>query len=458
MTLSFSQAKVIYQGNGQTTQWDIPFAFLDKSHLTLTRIDPGEQSRVLEADFVIDLEKNAVLYPMPGSQTPPLPAGSRLMIARHTPLTQQADFEAQQSFDPSVLEKAYDKAIMIAQEQAEKLARAVAFPPYQEVSSADAAEYLNTLQNALQQAQQTQGLSAQALEQARQAFAQAEQAVQDAQAAVGTLQGYVQQAGQAQTQARAFAETAQKWAVQTTQEVEAGEGYGAKKYADTAALAAQTATQAQAQAEQTAQQVQQSAASVAGAEADCTAAAAEAAQSVQQALQAQQSAAQSAQQAQQAAQAAEAAADLTQNTAAKDLSNVTQIHTASAVYTALSGKAEADLSNGTKAAQADINRIMPDEMDYVVERYADSEGNWYRVYKSGWVEQGGYSTATTTVTLLKPMADTQYTVLSVQRGTAAPDTQEGSPRAGVVSTSQIFVVGGGPTVSVCFYVCGQGAE
>lgn len=49
-------------------------------------------------------------------------------------------------------------------------------------------------------------------------------------------------------------------------------------------------------------------------------------------------------------------------------------------------------------------------MDYVVESYADDNGNWYRVYKSGWIEQGGTSTSKN-ITFLKPFADANYTFL-----------------------------------------------
>lgn len=52
-------------------------------------------------------------------------------------------------------------------------------------------------------------------------------------------------------------------------------------------------------------------------------------------------------------------------------------------------------------------------MDYVVDSYTDASGNWYRVYKSGWVEQGGITQSLTgsskeTVTFLKPMANNLY--------------------------------------------------
>jgi len=73
---------------------------------------------------------------------------------------------------------------------------------------------------------------------------------------------------------------------------------------------------------------------------------------------------------------------------------------------ALSGKM--DLPAGK--TQADV--------DVVVEHYADDAGNWYRKYKSGWVEQGGITEKVSAsgqqsfkVTLLKPMKDTNYLLL-----------------------------------------------
>lgn len=68
------------------------------------------------------------------------------------------------------------------------------------------------------------------------------------------------------------------------------------------------------------------------------------------------------------------------------------------VYEDLNIKANTSLSNVTA------------NIDFVVERYNDGT-NWYRVYKSGWIEQGGlvdYGTATTdwnkVVNLLKPLS------------------------------------------------------
>lgn len=71
------------------------------------------------------------------------------------------------------------------------------------------------------------------------------------------------------------------------------------------------------------------------------------------------------------------------------------------VYEDLNLKANSNLSN----VSANI--------DYVVESYNDGT-NWYRIYKSGWIEQGGILKDKTkeevkTFNLLKPFADTNYT-------------------------------------------------
>ena len=64
-----------------------------------------------------------------------------------------------------------------------------------------------------------------------------------------------------------------------------------------------------------------------------------------------------------------------------------------------------DLPSGK--SQADI--------DYVVEWKAPTAENnytWYRLYKSGWIEQGGpNNTINTTITFPKEMADTNYTII-----------------------------------------------
>lgn len=72
---------------------------------------------------------------------------------------------------------------------------------------------------------------------------------------------------------------------------------------------------------------------------------------------------------------------------------------ASAFQQALSGKADTALAN------------VASNIDYVVESYREGT-NWYRIYKSGWMEQGGRWTSCpnqiVTLNLLKPYANTNW--------------------------------------------------
>ena len=66
----------------------------------------------------------------------------------------------------------------------------------------------------------------------------------------------------------------------------------------------------------------------------------------------------------------------------------------------LNGKMDNDLAN------------LPSNIDYVVEQWADNN-NWYRVYKSGWCEQGGYNNGDITgvaysISLFKAYRDPYY--------------------------------------------------
>ena len=63
----------------------------------------------------------------------------------------------------------------------------------------------------------------------------------------------------------------------------------------------------------------------------------------------------------------------------------------------LANKANTDLSN------------VSSNLDYVVESYQNGT-DWYKIYKSGFVEQGGVSSTGTTVNFLKAFANTNYSI------------------------------------------------
>lgn len=119
---------------------------------------------------------------------------------------------------------------------------------------------------------------------------------------------------------------------------------------------------------------------------------------------------------------------------------------------ALSGKV--DLPSGK--TQADV--------DYVAETYRDGEGNWYRKYKSGWIEQGGRIVSAAsgfkTVNFLKPFADANYTLVN---GTLSADNYPKSVQLTNLTQTSFdckVVTDGGSVLSQNFFfmASGQGAE
>lgn len=99
---------------------------------------------------------------------------------------------------------------------------------------------------------------------------------------------------------------------------------------------------------------------------------------------------------------------------------------------------------------------LPDSADYVVESYNDENGNWYRVYKSGWVEQGGMTEKNSTgntVTYLKAFKDEKYTLL-LSKGnnkSAYVAAYSSKTATGFVETQFQSEFGSE------WYACGQGA-
>lgn len=76
------------------------------------------------------------------------------------------------------------------------------------------------------------------------------------------------------------------------------------------------------------------------------------------------------------------------------------------------GEATADDVVIGAAPDIDVEELLED-IDYVIESGSNSVG-WYRKWKSGWVEQGGYinnlGTATVSITLPVTMANSNYNI------------------------------------------------
>lgn len=85
--------------------------------------------------------------------------------------------------------------------------------------------------------------------------------------------------------------------------------------------------------------------------------------------------------------------------------------------------------DSTTTSDEELYLVDYGDIDFVVESYTNGT-NWYRIYKSGWCEQGGRGAlneaATTTITLLKPYKDTNYFVSAVSiTESTATDTEVG---------------------------------
>lgn len=123
----------------------------------------------------------------------------------------------------------------------------------------------------------------------------------------------------------------------------------------------------------------------------------------------------------------------------------------------------------TAEVQIDINKVYEDmnlkadknlsnissNIDYVVETYQNGT-DWYRVYKSGWVEQGGRASTSNskqTITLLKPFSDENYCLVSGNNNGAS---YAQVCACYIISSTQIEIRSAG-TSNWIWYACGQGA-
>ena len=111
----------------------------------------------------------------------------------------------------------------------------------------------------------------------------------------------------------------------------------------------------------------------------------------------------------------------------------------------LNNKADTSYIDGLLATKADTDLgNIPTNYDYVVESQEPTSANgytWYRKYKSGWVEQGGYVAVSgqqnITITLPVEMADANY-VVQITNDFNNAESQYGSQCNGR-STTQIII-------------------
>ncbi|MCB9948775.1 MAG: hypothetical protein H6842_13310 [Rhodospirillaceae bacterium] len=133
MTVTSSAARVTYAGDGATATFTVSFPFLADGHLVVIHRS-GAGAETVWTDGV-EYTVSGAGDPAGGTVTVAVaPAdhrpqvGESLTILRAVPMTQEIDFTEGDPLPAATLESGFDKAVMVDQQQAEELARAIKLP------------------------------------------------------------------------------------------------------------------------------------------------------------------------------------------------------------------------------------------------------------------------------------------------------------------------------------------
>jgi len=133
MTVQTSSPRVVYDGDGITTVFAIPFKFLDNSHISAFLRDavPVQNDWVEGTQYTITGAGNPAggtltIKTTPTDYTPQ--NGEQLIILRIVPDTQQSQYVEGDDLPSATLENDLDKRTMASQQIAETLARSLTAP------------------------------------------------------------------------------------------------------------------------------------------------------------------------------------------------------------------------------------------------------------------------------------------------------------------------------------------
>jgi hypothetical protein len=127
MTISSTESKAIFAGDGATDTFPVPFMFLRNEDIRVLSIDEDGQERVLSegTDYLL----SGVGEQTGGTCTLSEPPGTGrvVVVSREPALVQEVDYVENDAFPAATHEAALDKLTMICQALAEKLDRALTF-------------------------------------------------------------------------------------------------------------------------------------------------------------------------------------------------------------------------------------------------------------------------------------------------------------------------------------------
>lgn len=178
MTISTTTNKISYVGNGITTEFAIPFPFLETTHLKVYQLLNDIQME--REDWKIQ-NGNLVF------ETAPV-LGTQIVIIRIVPFTQETDYQENEILSAETLERNFDKLTMQVQQLKEQADRAITIDVFDDTQAADLLPSIRTaVSNAAIYAQTALEQAANASQAAQSATAQATIATNKAQEATDTL-------------------------------------------------------------------------------------------------------------------------------------------------------------------------------------------------------------------------------------------------------------------------------
>lgn len=133
MTISTQDSKVNYQGNGQTTVFQIPFPFLENEQIYVQKKDV--EGNLINYTYATDYTVKGAGEENGGSVTLNVAPeqGSTISIYRDVPLTQEVDYRENEIFPAETHEAALDKLTMEVQQIQEQLDRSVKVDRFSDV-------------------------------------------------------------------------------------------------------------------------------------------------------------------------------------------------------------------------------------------------------------------------------------------------------------------------------------
>ena len=127
MTLDSTTSKVQYTQSGGTTEWPVPFKFLDNDHLiVITTVGGVDTTLVLDTDYTVtgagDDAGGTVTI------SPAVASGTKVTIYRWLDLLQPTQLTTAGGWYPPVHENVFDRLTMMIQQGQEQIDRSLKIP------------------------------------------------------------------------------------------------------------------------------------------------------------------------------------------------------------------------------------------------------------------------------------------------------------------------------------------